>query len=636
MRRKLSELLKIFFLLYLLLIANNNSKFILVMFISTYIILVNPSYLILLLGTVLKLDPFIVAISYGFIFFNYLISRYYLKRKLMSLIFIIFECLISFVVIYFYYSFDYKIVLLILMLLGIDIVLLSLLSPLDTLTLFDTKYSKYLLISLGLYIGFMANLSHILFISIASVFILKNKNNKLYGLIYIFLISSILYIKGDVSDTSIFLITSLLILIIDNPVFLFMYYFLYKNIKFEPVHLLFYLETTIFIIHNFLKEKSVNITTNNSYLNSFKVYIDKTQELYSLQKSYLKSLDKEIDYAINTYCNTCKKRETCESTKGFQYFFIRQSINQGTINTIDCPNYKYFYGKKLRMEVMENNTLELLNYLLTNLNIKVKPVDYSNYINFLESHDISVIEYEPLNKENQINLIIKVPLEIDAINSYLLKISEGFFQKKLLFNASQTPDYNIVSINEYPNLKLSYYHVITPKTNYLVSGDNYYVLKKPCGDYVFALSDGMGSGINANNTSAEILSLCALLSKQDLSTLVVVKLIESYYNQLGSFDNYATLDYLEINSVKRKAYLYKMGSTATYYYSKGVVKIFNNTNLPLSISDLKDCYQFYLQKHDIILLISDGITETLDSIIIEDILLQNFYKSPTEITNEII
>ena len=162
-------------------------------------------------------------------------------------------------------------------------------------------------------------------------------------------------------------------------------------------------------------------------------------------------------------------------------------------------------------------------------------------------------------------------------------------------------------------LKITYAHTILAKEGNLMSGDNYYIKKDYNSSYVFALSDGMGSGYNAYTESIEALKTISTLSSYHFRTKTILKLLEDIYELRSNYDRYATLDFLSIDTATRKMNLYKMGSTTTYIYHNQQLITYENQALPLKLDDVNSAYELDLFSGDFIFLLSDGISDFISN-----------------------
>jgi stage II sporulation protein E len=103
----------------------------------------------------------------------------------------------------------------------------------------------------------------------------------------------------------------------------------------------------------------------------------------------------------------------------------------------------------------------------------------------------------------------------------------------------------------------------------------------------------------------------ANLSNYHFSFKTILKLLEDIYNLRCDYDSYATLDLALINTSNMKLNLYKLGSTTSYIYHNYSLISYENKSLPLKLDDINSSYEIEFYKDDIILLLSDGVTDFL-------------------------
>ena len=143
----------------------------------------------------------------------------------------------------------------------------------------------------------------------------------------------------------------------------------------------------------------------------------------------------------------------------------------------------------------------------------------------------------------------------------------------------------------------------------------------------------MGSGQKAHEQSSEALKKISNLLAYHFSLKTILKLLENMYDLKCEYDSYATLDILSINPANQMLLLYKLGSTTSYIIHSNEFITLENRALPLKLDDINSSYELELMVGDIILLMSDGISDFLTKDELEDI---NYSNNSEEITNEII
>lgn len=150
----------------------------------------------------------------------------------------------------------------------------------------------------------------------------------------------------------------------------------------------------------------------------------------------------------------------------------------------------------------------------------------------------------------------------------------------------------------------------TYKSQNLVSGDNTLNIRLKDGKYLVALSDGMGSGQEANESSSQALKMLEnlLLSGFDKETsleLISTSLINK------NEEMFATLDIAIVDLYKGTIEFIKSGACPTYIKNNKKVQIIKSTSLPTGMINEKNIQTFDrdIQNGEIMLMCSDGIID---------------------------
>ncbi len=169
-----------------------------------------------------------------------------------------------------------------------------------------------------------------------------------------------------------------------------------------------------------------------------------------------------------------------------------------------------------------------------------------------------------------------------------------------------------LSFNEKTKFNIDYsIHQSCFKDNSLC-GDTLETFTNYKGQVFFILSDGMGKGNRAAIDSVMTCSIITKLIKAGFGVESSIKLINSSLVVKSTDESLATVDLAMIDLYSGKLQILKAGATVSYIYSKGeVVKVTTNS-LPIGIlqNPEYDSYASILELDDILLLISDGVTNS--------------------------
>lgn len=403
----------------------------------------------------------------------------------------------------------------------------------------------------------------------------------------------------------------------------------YTSISFLPPLIILYLNLKDFksylyitysILLALLKIKNKNITIENDYISN----------LFKDFKSYLKALNIEYD-KLNTikalkenhleliqesFCKGCKEDSLCRFKLDKRYSFLCNAINHQNFNIYSCPHYDKFFlntNVDIKSEYIElnaiNNLADELEYLYQQ-NIKMAKY-YNKFINSLSFYDYKIINIDINLSSTTIYFSLFLDKSKIIIHDLFLRLAYKAFNEELEIKVVENDINYIVHLFKKPRVKLDYSHKILAKNNNVISGDNYYIKKEFNDSYIFALSDGMGSGYNAYKESSDALRLISSLLSYHFSLKTILKMLEDIYDLKCEYDSYATLDILNINTASMKLNLYKMGSSNSYIYHNKELALFENRALPLKLDDINSTYEIEFFKDDVIILISDGISDFL-------------------------
>ena len=146
------------------------------------------------------------------------------------------------------------------------------------------------------------------------------------------------------------------------------------------------------------------------------------------------------------------------------------------------------------------------------------------------------------------------------------------------------------------------------------SGDSYTFMDCGYGKYVMAIADGMGAGTRARKESQEVIELLEQFSEAGFEKDLAVRLINSALMLHSGKELFSTLDLCTVDLYTGKVEFMKTGAASAYIIRSGQAIAIKNTSLPVGI--LKDVeiqkQEMMLKPGDIIILASDGITDTIE------------------------
>ncbi|MDE6660726.1 MAG: SpoIIE family protein phosphatase [Anaeroplasmataceae bacterium] len=372
-------------------------------------------------------------------------------------------------------------------------------------------------------------------------------------------------------------------------------------------------------------DKKLSIEQNyiNTLFDDFNKYITNLNEEYNKNLKIKELKEKKFNEISKTYCSTCMKSTLCRTKLEKRYSFLSAAMLGYRQNIYDCPYYNRFVidantenmNKSFEYSAMKSLSFEL-SYLY-NQSLALKK-EYEKFISLLFSFGYPINALDINLASSSLYFSIKIDTHKPIIESLFLRCAYKAFGERLEIKRTNDQIY----FYKKAQIKITYAHTVLAKEGNLMSGDNYYIKKDYNNSYVFALSDGMGSGYNAYTESIDALKTISTLSSYHFRTKTILKLLEDIYELRSNYDRYATLDFLSIDPASRKMNLYKMGSSTTYIYHNQKLLKYENQALPLKLDDVNSAYELDLFSGDFIFLLSDGISDFMENKEFENLINQ--------------
>ena len=145
-----------------------------------------------------------------------------------------------------------------------------------------------------------------------------------------------------------------------------------------------------------------------------------------------------------------------------------------------------------------------------------------------------------------------------------------------------------------------------------ISGDNHIEDKLEDGKYMLAISDGMGSGKQANKSSNTVINMLKKLLTNGFDKEISIGLINSAININSNEETYATIDLSIVDLNTGNIEFVKNGACPTFVKSNNRVEVVKTVSFPAGMLDKIDLvvYDKDLKENDIIIMCSDGILES--------------------------
>ena len=145
-----------------------------------------------------------------------------------------------------------------------------------------------------------------------------------------------------------------------------------------------------------------------------------------------------------------------------------------------------------------------------------------------------------------------------------------------------------------------------------VNGDSVAMFTVGNSKFYCIVADGMGSGSEAQYESAAVCRLLTSFLKAGFGVKTALGILNSSMCLNMEKEMYSTIDLLSVDLYTAEAQLYKIGSAQTLVLNGGEIKTVTSSSVPVGIlSDIRlDKKTVTLKEGDIILMMSDGITES--------------------------
>lgn len=207
-----------------------------------------------------------------------------------------------------------------------------------------------------------------------------------------------------------------------------------------------------------------------------------------------------------------------------------------------------------------------------------------------------------------------------AMKDFSVKTLQKIIDKTLGFPMTLTDKTNITEDKSYlvfkkaPDYDAVFGISKVTKDGSEISGDTHAVSRISEEKFLVALSDGMGSGADAEAISSVSLSLIESFYKAGMESELILNTVNKLLS-INAEDSFTALDVSVIDLKNCKADFIKYGSPYGFIVGDGGVRIIEGNTLPLGIlSELKPSVcQAELSDGDMIVLTTDGVSDAFGS-----------------------
>ena len=263
-------------------------------------------------------------------------------------------------------------------------------------------------------------------------------------------------------------------------------------------------------------------------------------------------------------------------------------------------------------------------------------------IELLKQKEIEVKEVSIHKKDRYIiNIYTKEMPDNTVVENILTKV----LKEKIVLNEENSSETNLIYMSD-DKYVIGFATADSSKNQSEISGDNFINVRLKDGKYIIALSDGIGTGKKANESSMQALAMLQNLLSSGFDKNTSIELITS--SLINKSDEiFATLDIAILDLYKGTIEFIKSGACPTYIKKNKRVQIIKSNSLPAGMIN-QDNIQIFdtdIQNEQIMLMCTDGVLdsnieyknkELWIKYLLEDIETKNTKKIADIILNEAI
>ena len=172
-----------------------------------------------------------------------------------------------------------------------------------------------------------------------------------------------------------------------------------------------------------------------------------------------------------------------------------------------------------------------------------------------------------------------------------------------------------------------------------VSGDNACYFLTDTGTACLLLSDGMGSGAAASRDSRMLITSLERFLRAGISVGDALHAVSPALRLRSDGMRFTTLDAFTLDLFSGRAENLKCGAAPTYMRLNGRWTILPGTALPIGLAEedeLGDAVPLQMNDGDIVVLLSDGVTDGTDDKWVRQLLIAHAGDSPKEIAAQLV
>lgn len=286
-------------------------------------------------------------------------------------------------------------------------------------------------------------------------------------------------------------------------------------------------------------------------------------------------------------------------------------------------------------KIMHGLSQEVDSSISFDTNRENKILDELTYYNII---CIDVVVFE---KDVWTQMASVVVRNADSEKSRIVDVVSKVCGKKMTVFESypcSRPGYTVLNLKTAPKYDCLFGVSQKTKNGSKISGDTYSIIKLDGDKFLFAISDGMGSGEKAENTSELSISLVENFYKagfdNDLILSTVNKLLNLYKEEI-----FSALDIAIVDGKNGLVDFVKMASPKSYILNEGGCQTIETGALPIGIVEESKplIKKNVVQSKDFVILMSDGISDSFnDDEELKECIKSIKTKNPQEFADELL
>ena len=257
-----------------------------------------------------------------------------------------------------------------------------------------------------------------------------------------------------------------------------------------------------------------------------------------------------------------------------------------------------------------------------------------------------VLVYQQENKRQEVYLMVNTRrrrcVAVKDVASVLSKMMKKSMMPARDSRAFVGSERITVQFVERTNFEVLYGIEKAVKEEEEVSGDNFSLYHCREGQFVAALSDGMGSGMTAYKESERVIDLLEQFLEAGFTKETAVRMINSALIVGSDEQVFSTIDISSLDLYTGICEFLKVGASTTFIRRENWVETISSTSLPAGVFHKldPDSSSKKLYDGDMVIMVTDGVLDALPAecqeALMKDIIMEHDTENPKELASYIL